>query len=339
MNKKLIAMAIASVVAALPLSLQADVKLTGKVQAELNDEDLDGRNGTIGVDDDASHSRWGIWASEDIGGGMTAIAKIEFALDPADNGDERNRDQYVGLKGGWGTLTAGRQASPYKVTGGTKYDVFTETHLQARGTGGSSGNADGYGHNGFVSNSIQYSSPDWGGFSFDVMIAPDETAQGTDGDMDLSIGAKYKNSMFEAIVAHNQLNVPNSPDEKMTKVGGQIKIGDMHTIAGQYEWISDSSGSATGNMQDLPAYSAINAGQDGNIWFLSYQLKMGTNRLALQLGSTDTDVTGGNETDYWAVGMFHDFSKTTSVFGGFAESDANNVPDRNVWTLGMRKTF
>lgn len=339
MNKKLIAMAIAGVVVAVPMMAQAEVKLTGKVQVELNDEDADGRTGTIGIDDDTGYSRWGIWASEDIGGGMTAIAKLEFDLDPADNGNEGNRDQYVGLKGGWGTLAAGRMASPYKTTAGTGYDPLNETHLQSRRMGGASGNSDGYGHNGFVSNSIMYSSPSWSGFSFDVMVAPDETAQGTDGDMDLSLGVKYGNDMFEVAVAHNQLNVPNASDEEMTKIGGQVKLGGMHTIAARYEWISSSAGSATGNIQDLPAYSKIDAGEDGNIWFLSYQLKMGSNRLVAQLGNTETDTSGGSESDYWAVGMFHDFSKTASVFGGFAESDANNVADRNVWTLGMRKTF
>lgn len=61
-------------------------------------------------------SRWGIRASEDLGGGAKALLQLESGIN-VDTGTAANASKYfdraswVGLQGGWGTLALGRQTS------------------------------------------------------------------------------------------------------------------------------------------------------------------------------------------------------------------------------------
>ena len=116
MNKKIVNLAVGSVLAAAPMcSVMADVKIYGSVQAEYNVEDLDGQSSEQGVDD-LFRSRIGFKATEKLGNGMTAIALLEFGLDAADGstagggdgGIARNRQTFVGLKHDkWGFIGLG----------------------------------------------------------------------------------------------------------------------------------------------------------------------------------------------------------------------------------------
>ena len=58
-----------------------------------------------------SQSRWGINVTEDLGGGLKAIASLENRLN-ADDGTVSTpffQQSWVGLQGGFGRLTVGRQ--------------------------------------------------------------------------------------------------------------------------------------------------------------------------------------------------------------------------------------
>jgi predicted porin len=142
-------------------------------------------------------------------------------------------------------------------------------------------------------------------------------------------------------------------DEKATKVALQWKSG-AHTISGQYEWLSDARLNAEGGSPNNVAggakeLSAINTGEDGEIWFINYDYKFGNNIVSVAYGETESDAeTGGkgNETDVWRVGMIHKFSKQTRIFGGYVDSDTNEdstgdtaTVDRDAWTVGIRKDF
>jgi len=61
-------------------------------------------------------SRWGLRASEDLGGGAKALFQLESGIN-ADTGSSANASKYfdraawLGLQGGWGTLALGRQTT------------------------------------------------------------------------------------------------------------------------------------------------------------------------------------------------------------------------------------
>ena len=364
MNKKILVAAVAAAMMA-PSIASADVKLYGIAQVEYNIEDRDGSDSVQSVDDDGVRSRIGVKSSEKLGGGLKAFGKFEWALDPADSnrsgiGDGlRARDQFVGLKSSWGSIAAGSFHAPYKTAGGVKWDPWTATHLQARRAGGMAGGSGGIsGTNGFMRNTIYYTSPNVNGFKVQFAISPDETNTGAnngddDGDNDYSLAVQYKNGPWHAIFAHNRNNIAtaNTDDETLTKAGLRWKNGAW-TLAGQYEVIDDAAasagGRATGNASSGGNGYQVCSGCDADIFWLNAQYKVGNNIFTASWGETDVDRSGASDYDhtYWAVGIIHKFSKKTRIFGGYTETDGDNdnpsvggQVDRDAFTVGIRKDF
>ena len=370
MNKKFLAIAVAAAMA--PMAATADVKLYGIAQVEYNveDDDAAGQDSVQGVDDNGGRSRIGIKFTEKLGGGLTAFGKAEFRIDPADSdsagtsGDASDgavsgalgqRDVHVGIKGSWGSLAAGSFNAPYKTAGGVKWDPMAATHLQARRAGGMSGGAGIGGHNGFMRNTIYYTSPNVNGFKVQFAIAPDETNAGAtennndESDNDYSIAVQYKNGPWHAIFAHNRNNndAATNSDENLTKGGLRWKSGPW-TLAGQYEVISDADRADTGGTPGLGNAYRPDAGEDADIIWLNAQYKAGNNIFTASYGNTDVDVSGASDYDhdYWMVGVIHKFSKKTRIFGGYTQTDgddnasnASGRDDRDAWTVGIRKDF
>jgi len=119
MNKKLVAVAIAGLLAApLAQAQTANVTLYGRVSIDLLMINYDGPSGdkTIGRVDSIS-SRWGLRGSEALGKGMNAIFQCETPL-AADEGAAGasvmcGREGWVGLNGGWGEFKLGYGLTPY----------------------------------------------------------------------------------------------------------------------------------------------------------------------------------------------------------------------------------
>jgi predicted porin len=352
MNKKLLAIAVTAAMAA-PMAAQADVKIYGKANVEYSVADTDGAGSQQMVNDDGGTSRWGIKATEKLGGGLTAIAVLEYGLDPADKTQAfSGRQQYVALKGSWGMFMAGALPNVYGTTGGVKLDPFNGTKIQARSAGGMSSSRTLVGHHDFNENSLGYVSPNINGFQAKFQIMPDEAGtgglSGSGADNDWVVGLTYKNGPWFAGLAHAHNN-NNSPtdDEKATKITGSWKSGN-HFIGGQYEWLDNATGNAGGgSAYNGMGYSQIQTGEDGEIWFLDYNFTSGNNIFSVAIGGTDSDGAGattGNDTDFWRIGVIHKFSKMTRVYAGYAESDTNSstggaTADGDVWTVGLRKDF
>lgn len=194
MKKSLLAVAVA---AALPAFAQAQssVTLYGILDAsvEYSNDDANSAiniaNGNFTKGDatlrvNSSHqsgSRFGVRGVEDLGGGLKAIFTIEHRLNVdtgntagggfnSGNGTFWNGQAWVGLQGGWGQLTAGRQYSP----------IFWAL-LPADFTGyGFYNNWAGFTGNNFgvspqgpirIDNSLSYKSPTFGGLTVYAMYA------------------------------------------------------------------------------------------------------------------------------------------------------------------------
>ncbi|VAW75071.1 hypothetical protein MNBD_GAMMA12-766 [hydrothermal vent metagenome] len=319
MNKKLLVVAVGSALA-MPIAVNAKVVVYGHAQVEVGNID----NGTTdnNFSRDAARGRIGFKASEKLGNGMIAFAKFEFRTDTSDgqvgSGLLGAREQVVGLKGGFGTIELGRLKQPYKYLGGVLYDPFVATTLEARGNGAQSldelGN-QAFGHSAFLSNSIAWKSRNFNGLSIWALISIDEedtTASGSDGDY--SIGIQYKSGPLELGV------VTISNDDTSS---------DAVKFFGQYKW---------GNHKFSGSFETLDLGaSDTTVYFAGYQLRSGNNVFVAQLGSTDPDV--GVETDYYAIGMIHNLSKKTRLFGGFRNTDIDGGVETDVISLGLRVIF
>lgn len=350
MNKKLIAIAIGAALGTLPLASQASVKTYGHAQVEVADENADHnsisdeslranrwqRDGRT-VEDNA-RGRFGFKASEKLGNGMKAFAQFEWKVDTSAFGTSpASRVMMVGLKGSWGTLMLGSLKTPYKYTGGVKFDPFVTTNAEARRNGGMVGGV--YGQNAFMSNAVGYKTPKMNGFQAWIVFSPDEygTTSGDDGDWAASI--KYSAGTWEVFVAgvNNEYNGTGTQvDYSAWKFGGKIKFGNI-TVVGQYEdWE---------NMNQTD-------GKDGRIIFVGVHVKSGNNLFVVQASDGQQDPASTTPTapdmewTYYALGVIHKLSKTARVFAAWSRTDYDNLGnsatldgDRTVFTLGTRKDF
>ncbi len=156
-------------------------------------------------------SRWGMMGSEDLGGGTKAIFNLTsgFAVDTgasAQGGLLFGREAYVGLQGGFGKLTLGRQVvpqanGPYAITGGyANYDAWTSTTGATFGNKGSIADERTR-----QDNSIQYQTPNMGGFVATLMLAPGEDKSAAGTGRYASLGLDYANGPVAVTFAYESV--------------------------------------------------------------------------------------------------------------------------------------
>ncbi|MEW8123090.1 MAG: porin, partial [Candidatus Thiodiazotropha endolucinida] len=118
--KKVLSLAIAAALVA-PAAVMADATLFGKAHFIIENVD-DGDQDVWGVD--SIHSRVGVKGSEDLGGGLKALYHFEFKVHNDDGADGLgDRNQFIGLSGGFGTALLGTHDTPMKMSQG-KFDEF-----------------------------------------------------------------------------------------------------------------------------------------------------------------------------------------------------------------------
>lgn len=398
MNKKLLTAAIGAALVAGPMfAAHADVKVYGHLQFELANENVGdqittgGKNeflrpaswqggnigkpngktkGSVTTVEDNQRGRIGFYGDESVGGGMKAFGRVEYDITSSGNqsGFKDNpsiREANVGLSGGAGTFTIGTLKSPYKYTGGVKYDPFVTTNLEARRNGGMTGG--NYGSNGFLSNMLSYQTAKGMPVDFWLAYSPSDTgaqakgagtAGANEGDRgDYAAALKFGGGGWEAFLAtaKNKDNgasgsVPAvKSDYTATKIGGKVSF-DSHTILGQYESTKEDN-------IDIRATSGVGtqlAGvqNEGKILFVGYHLKMGNNTFVAQYGDSKLKFKGyptaleDQKGKYYTVGLIHSFSKTARLFGGYTKTELKNQSgvsaddaDRTAFTVGLRKHF
>src|SRR5260221_13670733 len=125
MNKKLLAIAIASAVAApLAQAQTANVTLYGRLNLDAEviiqakqDTAVTASNPAVKQNIyrvSSNSSRLGVRGTESLGGGLNAIFQIESGFDASNSGGNlATRETFVGLQGGWGTAKVGYLLAPY----------------------------------------------------------------------------------------------------------------------------------------------------------------------------------------------------------------------------------
>ena len=339
MKKTIISLAVAAGMAASGAAL-AEATVYGNLHVSLDSVSVDG--GTAeSLDLKSQTSAIGVKGSEDLGDGMKAFYKVEFQVDLTErnnakggNGALTDRDQYIGLKGGMGTVKFGTMSSNYKQMGG-KVDPMYRTSLEGRGDlEMQSGLHGGAGtHGGRLTDAVQYSSPKMGGMQLvlNTTFADDNTVSG-DNDIDetIGVGFRYAAKSFSVYidmidVSEESATTPEQIDsESATKIGGTFKAGPVK-LGIQLEQTEDLLGS------DYMMVSANYAIDKNNAVYFSY-------------GTKDDDIYSIDEdgTDSFALMYNHNMSKKTNLYVGYGSrsvDDTVNDADSDVITAGMRVKF
>jgi predicted porin len=148
------------------------VSLSGIADIAVGSEKANGLTNTVVRSGSVNGSRITIKADQAVGNGMGVFAQVETGVKLDTAGETGfglgNRQAFVGLKGGFGTVSAGRHYSAYDDLFGdlepTGVDDFFASRVWAM-------------HAGRVNNSVKYQSNNYGGFSFETMFGLGENAE------------------------------------------------------------------------------------------------------------------------------------------------------------------
>ncbi len=335
MNKKIVALAVASALAA-PLAAQAEVKVSGTLQAELvsisgdaagSPEGLhltDAQEGGAAGSGNAGEIAFS--ASEDLGGGLKAIAKYGMNVNVGGSSARGTRDSYIGLSGGFGTVLLGRLSSPYK-SSTVKWDPFLATSFQARGNSGMSGL-----HNSYVDDVIAYANK-FGTATVVAAISLDEANDNgdTNGKHAFTASVNAPVGPVELALAYIDVSEYGEGPELGIGLPAGAAPNDTSAFKVGVKW---TSGAVTAAGQ----YEAIEiGGAEMDVVYLTGSYNMGANTLSASFGQTSPD--GGDDETYFALGATHAFSKTTKAYVGYTSTDLDAAGDYSVFGAGMRVSF
>ena len=209
MNKKLVAVAIAGLLAApLAQAQTANVTLYGRINI-----DMEFVHGRLANNTDpnvyrvtSNSSRFGLRGTESLGGGLNAIFQIENGSIRATQGGGNlaGRDTFVGLSGGWGTFKMGRYLAPYDDIHGifgndntAATSILSTASVWAQGFAGQPVNG---GFDDRLQQSIRYDSPSWSGLHFEAQFS---TQGGTSGPGATSNPANNSNNQSYGLFYRN----------------------------------------------------------------------------------------------------------------------------------------
>jgi outer membrane protein OmpU len=197
--------------AALPLaaSAQSSVTFYGVLDAGVTYVSNAGGAHQVKFDDGISYAnRWGIKGTEDLGGGLKAVFKLESGFHVG-NGQISNggslfgRAAYVGLQNDWGTLTLGNQIDM------TQEMVYLY-NVSAWASGYAINQGDFDRMNGdHLPNAVKFMSNTFGGFQFGGMYSFSNTPGSFHNGSAWSVGAQYQRGAFSMGTAYTQLNNPS----------------------------------------------------------------------------------------------------------------------------------
>lgn len=301
MNKTLPLLAMTA--ALLPLTAQAAPEFYGRanVSFELVDE-----LGNSGTELRSNNSRIGVRGSEDLGNGLEAVYRFEYKMDIDGDDDSTfsRRNNFLGLRGGWGQVIAGHFDTPLKASEG-RVEQFNDL----RGDLGKVITA----HNDRKSNMLMYTTPDR-----DVPVEANIAWIGSerDGRSDgVSASVAYEqHGLYVALAADQDV------EEEGTDVARLVTVlsADRWRVGGLLETADrDFGGSADG-------------------WMVSARYNVGRWAYKGQVGASDI-VTEGGETV--SLGADYTVSDSTTAYGFVTATDNDAGQGREYLGVGVLFNF
>ena len=304
-NKNLLAFAVFAACVG-TASAQSSVALFGVVDLGLERTTLSPGSSTLRLTSGIlSGSRWGLKGSEDLGGGQSASFQIESGFDASTGvaGGGFNRQAWVGLNGGFGSVKLGRQYIPYFGAQGA-VDPFG---LGLVGDG--SGMVSIFRHYGVrMNNTINYSLPTLGGFSGELAYGLGEVAGSGSAGGQYGFSGTYAAGPLTAVASyHNQGQVVegvDTGDSRSVLLGAvyDFNVVKLHGAIADNRDVA-SGGAATGRSRDLMLGVSAPVGP--------------VTVMASYMRHKDRLDANGNS-NFWGLGATYDLSKRTSFYTSFS---------------------
>lgn len=372
MQKKIIALAVAGLVSGAAFA-QTNVTIYGAADVTFDNVKATGdsttatpaQNGNLSSRNRVSSnsSFLGFRGTEDLGNGLKAVFQFEGGVGhDSGGGYSFNRDSFVGLAGGFGTVAAGTLTGPTRALGAAMEPFAGSTGITANigligKMGGDTGTATAISlFDTRWNNAIAYTSPSFGGLTATAAYVANENktrdgADDTAAELDTSgydIGLRYAVGPIMAGLTHNQVKIGDINNSKLTDTRAALRYNfGAGTVGLLFDRVKakDNTGSETRNAWFIPVtFNVTPAG-----------------KIVAQYGkASDISGAGNGNTGakMFALGYEHSLSKRTVVKAVWSqinnESDArydfgiNNVgpaaglaggADPKGFQVGVRHTF
>lgn len=331
MNKKLVALAVSAIAAGAASAQTANVTLYGVVDTYLINTRVGGgwSNTTAAATRVAgssvnavdagglSGSRWGLRGSESLGGGLNAVFTLESGFDSStgalgQGGLLFGRQAYVGLTGGFGALTVGRQYAPIFYTGAdadvdgySNFSVVTNHMLlQSAGTQLR------------INNAINYKTPNMGGLTANLQYALGEVAGSSSAGRILGANLAYNNGPINAGIGYaDGKGATGASNARSWMVGGTFNAGFATIGADYWQWKNPSVANTTRKS-----------------WQIGGTVPLGAFSVLAQVGQLKVD--GGAKQSLFNVGANYTLSKRTDTYIRFVNGANNRLSNLDVPGVG-----
>jgi len=257
-------------------------------------------------------SRFGLMGSEDLGGGLKAIFKLEQGFDAsrgtAAGGTAFDRQSWVGLEGGFGTVQFGNVWSAFDdvfYIGNSVFDSFVFSPGSAGFQLAGNPVMSVYNYNDKPRNAFKYTTPSFGGFSAAVSHGLDENAATSADQTDFNL--QYANGPLTVAFAYQLRReagaITAGEDQKFAYLAAAYDLGPVVLRGG------------VGQTRQVLA-DKTNDYQFGVDFPLSSALTLS----AGYAGSKDKDVTPEVKRQGLALGATYTLSKRTLVYAALNSS-------------------
>lgn len=315
MQRKLLA---AALFASLPLvaAAQSSVAIYGIADASIAREDTDtvGGSRTVVNSGNQSSSRIGFRGTEDLGNGLKAMFNLEagVALDTgAGDSSLFGRRAVVGLEGGFGLITLGREYTPIASVAGQS-DIlgqgFYGTNLSAFNSGRLTRR---------LSNSVNYKSKAMSGFKVLAAYGLGETTTGPSLDT-AGVALEYANGPLFLGAGYHQVERLATEDDKEYTFGAGYKFGAIE-VKGNY-MVGDRAG-ANNKFEQANIGAAVAVGTAGKVY-----VNVQRNEQASAKGNLI------------ALAYSHSLSKRTNVYATVASMRNNSAGVFGINASGVNVT-
>ena len=343
MQKKILAMAVAGAFAAAPALASADdsVTLFGQVKYEVGA--VDGASAADGgsTNRDMVHSgvgtRIGVRGSEDLGGGITGLFRIQGNLagqgnlfnDPNTGAFDFNEEVWVGIDGNFGQVRLGQSDSAMK-NAMKPFRAFTDTLADSATRPGRVAVAGQTTDSWTRQDGIHYQSPDFAGFTFGATLNP----TGAETDAYYSLNAIYEMGPMQFSGAYETQtstsdgygdldNVRMHQDIDSWHAGFSFDFGQGDVGVKYHLWDGDSG--APGMFDDNKLEQVVVPAN----FRVTDQINL---RAAIQYNSWDDGETLVDEESSWtnvAFGAQYHFSNRTEAFVNIWNDGVSGVTATN----------
>ncbi|SHH35526.1 porin [Ferrimonas marina] len=304
MSIKRTVLAAAVAAATLPAAVSAnDVDVYGRLNLTLQATDVAGESETKV----ASHSsRFGVKGSHEISAGLEAFYQAEWGLSVTGSDPFSNRNQFIGLRGDFGSTTIGRRDTALKLSQG-KVDQFNDFDGDLGKVMGGEVRA---------SQQVSYATPTIAGMFKGEVTYLTENGNGENGFSVAAMAgdANYKAQPFYAAIGYD--SEVSDRDILRVTAGGKLAGVELGFMFSDEEVVS--------------------SGASGDAILVSAAYGLGNTKLKAQF--VDGDVPGKANTSY-SVGAEHKLSSAMRLNAYYTGLEFDGADDDSYFAVGVRYDF